>query len=365
MPLYYDPTLANFKDRFEMLSARGVSGHVISITDRDTGDLRFGNFQYHRLPLLKNKWLKYWFHFWSTIRLGVKLNKIKQFDHIQCYDPLFFGFEGLILKLIIKSRLIIEVNGHYHKAGGLEQKKSLKRRVVEWLLKRTFRGADKIKFLNDEQMHEYADILDERKACVFGDFVATHVFDPATNTDEKYIFFMGHPFDIKGVDVLIDAFKKISADFPDVKLKIVGHCHGGDAERQRYVDMTEGNPNIEISKAVYFDEAVKLFERCTFFVLPSRTEAMGRVLIEAMAAGKTVIGSAVGGIPLVIEEGYNGLLFESENSVELAEKMRILLSDVPLRDSLAQNALKQVDEKFSSHKYVSTLTDLYEECGCE
>jgi len=121
--------------------------------------------------------------------------------------------------------------------------------------------------------------------------------------------------------------------------------------------MTEGNTNIEILKPVFFDKVIGMFEGCLFCVLPSRSEAMGRVLIEAMAAGKPVIGSRVGGIPGVITDGYDGFLFESENIDALADKMIILLSNEELRKRMGKNALSSVKNKFSSEKYAECFQD--------
>ena len=78
---------------------------------------------------------------------------------------------------------------------------------------------------------------------------------------------------------------------------------------------------------------------CSLFVLPSRTEAMGRVLLEAMACKKPIIASNVGGIPEIIKDGYNGLLFESENVDDLAEKIRLVLSNKKYPTMLRNNGI--------------------------
>jgi glycosyltransferase involved in cell wall biosynthesis len=173
---------------------------------------------------------------------------------------------------------------------------------------------------------------------------------------------MGHPFYRKGVDVLIKAFLKVSDKFPGMKLKIVGHCPN-EQEKARYVEMAGGNARVEILNPVFYDDAVKLIQDCTFFVLPSRSEAMGRVLIEAMACGKAVIGSNVGGIPDVIKDGENGLLFNSGDVDDLAKKMDTLLSNRGLMDAMGKRGAEIVDKKFSSKRYVENFYDAVSSSG--
>src|SRR3989338_9578660 len=333
-PLYFDPTLPNFNDRFEMLSEY-FTGDVISPSDKKYGGLRFGSFNYHALPYIRNKWIRYPYYLVKTVVLGVKLHRKTRFDFIHCCDPLFFGLTGVVLKFFTKSQLIVEVNGHYNMAGFLEKigiKERIKRIIFRNLISFVLRRADRIKFLNERQKDEYEHLIQGKKVSIFHDFVPTHVFDPKRSKEGGYILFLGHPFHIKGVDILIRAFNAFCGEFPEIHLKIVGHCHGGEAERDHYRKLAN-NERIEILKPVFFNEAVGLIENCIFFVLPSRTEAMGRVLIEAMAAGKAVIGSRVGGIPELIKDLYNGFLVEPESAKELGERIRLLLLNYPLREA--------------------------------
>lgn len=361
-PLYFNPTLPNFKDRFELLS-EFFEGHIFSFTNspEEYKNLSFGDFKYIALQNSSSKINKIFKQTLQIIGQGLKVNKQKQIDYIHCYDPLLLGICGMIIKWFTGAKLIIEVNGHLKTDGFLEKQNftnTIKRFLFICIVNVTLRNADMVKFLNEEQKSEWEGIIQKKKTCTFPDFTATHVFDPARSTDGKYIFFLGHPFHRKGVDILIKAFLKISPQFPDQKLKIVGHCHGREKERQHYREIAQGNPNVEILEPVFFDQAIGLFQNCTFFVLPSRSEAMGRVLIEAMACGKALVGSRVGGIPDLIKDGENGFLFESENVDDLAEKMRLLLKDEDLRNKMGKMGHSICDQKFSSQKYVEYFKEM-------
>lgn len=354
-PLFYDPCLPNFKDKFELLSDR-CEGHVISSSDRKFHNLKLGSFSYHGLPFIRNRLKRYLYYFLKIIFIGLKVNRIKKIDYILSYDPLVYGIAGVFLRILTGAKLIIEINGDIQVAGFLKKRGAMitfKRWTITTLSGIVLRNADIVKFLNPKQIKDWDKFLTRRtQVDVFQDFVPTHIFDPQKSRDERYLFFIGHPFYLKGVDILIKAFLEISSEFPSIHLRIVGHCHGGKKERDQYVAMAGGNPRIEILKPVFYDQAVELFHKCTFFILPSRVEAMGRVLIEAMSCGKAVIGSDVGGISRLIEDGCNGFLFESENVDELANKMRKLLADSGLRQTMGSRGVEMVKERFSSQRYV-------------
>lgn len=356
-PLFYDPTLPNFKDKFEMLSSV-CRGYVISVSDKPLSGEIMGEFVYQSLPYIQNKVLRYIRHFFTIISLGTKFNKHLKFDFLVSYDPLFFGVSAVVLKWLTRARVVMEINGHLGEAAfiqGGDLRQNFKRKLICSIARMCLKNADIVKCLNQRQVQEWSGSVKARRVFIFSDFVPTHIFDPAQAKDDRYVLFVGHPFHLKGVDILIAAFLKIADKFPDIRLKIIGHCHGGDLERTRYIKMAN-HPRVEILKPVSYPDIVRIFQNCTFFVLPSRSEAMGRVLIEAMASGKAVLGSRVGGIPDVIEDGKNGFLFECGDAEDLAVKMEKLLSDENLRIEMGQRGKEVVDEKFSSHRYVQNFS---------
>jgi glycosyltransferase involved in cell wall biosynthesis len=80
--------------------------------------------------------------------------------------------------------------------------------------------------------------------------------------------------------------------------------------------------------------AVAMFKGCQFFVLPSRHEPMGIVNLEAMAAGKAVVATRVGGVPELVEDGATGLLVSPDDVQGLGSAIQRLVSDDELRSRL-------------------------------
>ena len=120
----------------------------------------------------------------------------------------------------------------------------------------------------------------------------------------------------------------------------------------------EQNPRIRFVGPLMPDAVIEWMAGCSVFVLPSRSEGMPRVLIEAMAAGKPIIASSVSGIPFYIEHGRTGLLFPKEDPGALAEQMRTLLGNEELAARLAANGAAAVEARLSERCYVEAVRSM-------
>ncbi|NMB48476.1 glycosyltransferase family 4 protein [Candidatus Kuenenbacteria bacterium] len=183
----------------------------------------------------------------------------------------------------------------------------------------------------------------------------------------KNILFVGnldkaHYF--KGVNILLESLKKLSAgaqDFlplPNTKLLIVGE---GDL-RPVYQDLAR---ELNIYDHVIFLARVSDLDLpCYYYladtvVLPSLTkaEAFGLVLAEAESFGKPVIASDLPGVRGVVGEA--GLLAKPGDVDDLAEKIKIILTDENARQKFSASALHQAKEKYNWDEHVIVLNQLY------
>lgn len=286
-----------------------------------------------------------------------------RYEVIIASNPLGSGLSGLLISKLTKARLIVEVNGNYSRAfkfSHLSESQilftKLKDKISRLLIIFVLRRASIVKLLYPWQL----DSLKGAKninTCVFHNFVPTEMFQKAKKSDDKFILLLGHPWYLKGVDILIRAFNLITNEFPDYKLKIVGWCPDGI---EYYEKLAGKNERIQFSGPVDYKQVVRLMTSCSLYVLASRTEAMGRVLLEAMASRKPIIASDVDGVPYIIKDRYNGLLFRSEDVEDLAEKIRMVLSDNKLAEKLASNGHKCVMENLSERLYIEKYQEVIE-----
>ena len=166
----------------------------------------------------------------------------------------------------------------------------------------------------------------------FHDFVPTSLVGKQEPSVEDYVLQVGAPWYLKGTDLLVEAFRQIQPEFPGLRLKIQGHF----PELAQYTPPGGFGPDVEILRAVPNEEILCRIGQARVMVLASRCEGVPRVLIEAMAAGVPVVASNVGGIPSLIQDGVNGLLFPSGDAVALAACLRRLLSDEDLRKRMGE-----------------------------
>lgn len=143
----------------------------------------------------------------------------------------------------------------------------------------------------------------------------------------------------KGVDVLIRAFKDVLCEYPTVRLIIAGEGPEEEKLKTLVSDLGMDN-NVTFTGTVSFSHAISLLKSALCTVVPSLSEGGGLVNVEAQVAGCPVIASNVGGIPEYVKDNESGLLFQVGNDAELASKIKLILSDISLRNRLITGGFK-------------------------
>lgn len=180
--------------------------------------------------------------------------------------------------------------------------------------------------------------LGRRPAAVFPAYVDPGPFldrPPVPLPERPEALFVGVLQRYKNVDGLVAAWRLVVPRLPDATLRIVGRGRLMGQVEQLLADLpaqTIWEP--EVSQA----EVAELLDRATVLVLPSRSEGLPRVVIEAFCRGRGVVGSRAGGIPDLIEEGRNGLLVDVADSAALADALVRVLSDRDLAQRLGASA---------------------------
>lgn len=287
-------------------------------------------------------------------------------DLVITYDPLKSGLLGIAAAKLLRAKLVVEVNGLYAVLDNYADVRSLfRRRLKRWLYSRVqqfvLNRAHGIKILFPAQIDDLKIQIKNKVVGVFANFVdiAPFVTLPMESSTENHeILFVGFPHYLKGVDLLIDAFRKVSVNHPEWTLKILG-WYRDPSLINRAID---GHPRISYHRAVPHGEMPLHLGHCSILVLPSRSEAMGRILVEAMAAGKPRIGTDVGGIPAVISHGQDGLLFEKDQVDDLAAALERLMDDAAERRRLGLNGRNRAVAEFTPEVYRRNVVDFYTRC---
>ncbi|CAN5269986.1 glycosyltransferase family 4 protein [soil metagenome] len=160
----------------------------------------------------------------------------------------------------------------------------------------------------------------------------------------------------KAFDLLADAWPRVARSVPDSVLHIVGQ--GALAPvAERLLEELPGR--VEWSPSLTAEGVAAALDAATLLVLPSRSEGMGRVVIEAGCRGRAVVGSRVGGIPDVVADGETGVLVPPEDSGALAEALERVLSDRALAERLGAEARIRVEPWLATpEEYARRVRDL-------
>lgn len=160
----------------------------------------------------------------------------------------------------------------------------------------------------------------------------------------------------KGLIHLIKAAPLIIEKFPETAFLIAGD---GPVKKNLISETTK----LGISDNFFFlgmrDDIPELLQLFDIYILPSEWEGLPLVILEAMAAGRCILASDVGGIPLAIKNGHNGILFEPKNAKRLAEEAVKLLDDPDLRNIFSNNAHKTFIEHFTVEKMLEKYEKVY------
>jgi glycosyltransferase involved in cell wall biosynthesis len=175
------------------------------------------------------------------------------------------------------------------------------------------------------------------------------------------ILYVGVLIPRKGVHVLIGAFARIAEEFAAARLAIVGDetNKAYAAELRNLVAQHDLSERVRFLPPMPQAELAKQMSRARAFVLPSISEGLGRVVFEAMATATPVVGSRVGGIPDMIEDGVTGFLVPPGDSETLAAKIRWLLAHPAEAKVMGVSARAAAEGLFSTAAYLRGYQKLF------
>jgi len=165
--------------------------------------------------------------------------------------------------------------------------------------------------------------------------------------------------DVKGQRELIEAI----ASVPEARLVLVGVDleRGGAFQAELEREAERLGVRDRVAFAGRRDDAAELLGQLDVVALPSSTEGLPVVLLEAMARRRAVVATPVGGTPELVADGETGLLVPPRDPRALAEAIRRLLADPELRGRMGEAGHRRVAERFSAEEMCRRVLELYDE----
>jgi glycosyltransferase involved in cell wall biosynthesis len=163
---------------------------------------------------------------------------------------------------------------------------------------------------------------------------------------------------VKGQIYFVEAAKLITNRIPQAHFYLIGHNEGSYALKVYSRIKQLGMENaFTVTGRVDECDIPKIWSIMDLCVIPSVSEGMSNVLLEAMAAGKAVIATSVGGNPEAVVDGETGYLVPPRDPVAIAEKVNMIAHNPELRRALGARARSRVEINFS----LSNMVDRYED----
>lgn len=211
------------------------------------------------------------------------------------------------------------------------------------------------------------DNIEPSKILVIPNGIDTKKFDPerkfinvreelSIKTDDIVVGFIGRLVPAKGLEYLIDAVLHLKDKYKKLKLIIIGN---GSIIN----DLKDNTRKNKVHKHVIFTgerrDIPDILSCIDIFVMPSVAEGLPNALLEAMAMGKPVVATKVGGIPEVIQNGINGLLVPPHDAGSLAEAIISLIDNDNLAKKIGQASREFILEHYSIRSTVHKWQSLY------
>jgi glycosyltransferase involved in cell wall biosynthesis len=175
------------------------------------------------------------------------------------------------------------------------------------------------------------------------------------NADEKgrggYVAYVGRISPEKDIFTLLEAARRLG----DVPFKFAGDYH-------RMPEVLKNKPlNVEFLGQLGAKEIVEFYRNTRMVVFATRCyEGFPTVLLEAMSHGLPIVCSRIGGLPEIVEEDVNGLLYEPGNVAELTARIQALWKDAVLSEELGYAGRQKLREKYDAEKLVDRIIRIYE-----
>lgn len=165
----------------------------------------------------------------------------------------------------------------------------------------------------------------------------------------------------KGQHLVIEATRKLRQRNIPAKLYIAGDVMNAEYKDSLVQQVESAGLQNDVHFTGFLSQPVKAMRAMDVLILPSRNEAFGLVLIEAMRCGVAVMGVRAGGVPEIIDHDQTGLLFEWDNTDQLADQLEQLFRDPDYRLRLAARGKRKADQEFNSELHFKRLEALFVE----
>jgi glycosyltransferase involved in cell wall biosynthesis len=235
------------------------------------------------------------------------------------------------------ARIILDVHGDWRAAPRLygSPLRRLLAPPADLLARVAVRRADAIRTVSSYTTRLVRE-LGREPAAVFPAFMEAAAFlttPPHPFPERRQVLFVGVLERYKNIDGLARAWRLVSRRVPDASLHLVGRGTLVEPVQELLRELPE---QVRWTPVLPAEGIADELDRSTVLVLPSREEGMGRVVVEAFARGRPVVGAAIGGIRDLVDDGATGFLVDPSDPGQIADALVRVLEDRELAGRLGR-----------------------------
>ena len=352
--------------------------------DTKNEDEDHGGIRHHRTRAPRGSaWIKksaplYGWHYVESLTQGIRrLLTQEKFDLLHAHSPFLNGLAAARVAREKKLPWVYQIRAFWEDAAFDSKKiggKSLRYRISKTLETYIIKKADAVVVISEGLKRDLlARGLDETKICITPNGVDPAAWSEAPRDEgltRKYdlegkivLGYIGTLFRFEGIPFLIQAFSKLAAATGEVRLMIIGG--GEDEEKCRALVKSEGlEEKVFLIGRVSHQEIPKYYSLIDLMVYPRHRSRLTELVtpikpLEAMALGKLVLGSDVGGLKEIVRPG-TGFLFKAEDTEDFCRTVQGVLQQRDSWEMISRNARNYVAEKRNWSAIVKNQVGIYE-----
>lgn len=291
----------------------------------------------------------------------IKISRREKIDLIHAHWILPSGFSSFLASIIIRKKFVITTNGSDLTCCGTNK---ILKIFVCFILSRTptlICVSDKLRIIANQVCGKKI----PSKTIFIGipnyqslREVSVRQIDQISNKKTIKFIFVGSLYPLKGIKFLLESILILSKKRKNFILNIIG----GGGKLLEYEAFVKNN---HLESFVYFhgfkshNEALNIISESDIAVQASLSEGLSIFIQESVFFGKAIIATNVGGTNEIVIDGFNGLLIDPENSIQLAEKMEYLMLNIDKIQDFSKNSIEIADEKLSLQQNMDNVINIY------
>jgi len=296
-----------------------------------------------------------WQNLTDALAVGRDLFESDHYDLLVCQDPFLTGLIGYFLKKKFGAKLLVDFHGDFWDNHYWLEENILHRPMLA-VSRFVVAHSDALRVVSSGVKQKLLQHKIKKPIEVIPTPVNLENFktpDPETVASikneflgQKIILWTGRLSVEKNLSFLILSFAKIIAKYPNVVLLIAGS--GPEKTKlEKLITSLKLTDKIKLLGQTSYQLLINYFHSADIFVLPSRHESFGKVLLEAGASGKPTVASATTGAKEVIVDGETGFLFPVNKSKKFVNQILTLLNDENLAHQIGAKAFQHIHQKYN------------------